>query len=99
MPPGPPKAGRGVGGALDEAIVAANRERKTRNPRDWDVQEVCITRPARRGLVETEAEELGDVMPFGGRRQHVGDMTPRYNSKHWTLFRRHYCGHGACAPV
>lgn len=42
MPPGPPMRGHGLGpgGARDEAIVAASRERKKRSPKDWGVQEV-----------------------------------------------------------
>lgn len=43
MPPGPAGGegrGLGPGGARDEAIVAASRERETRPPRDWGVQEV-----------------------------------------------------------
>lgn len=42
MPPGHPGGGAGLGpgGALDEAIVAASREKQERPPRDWGVQEV-----------------------------------------------------------
>lgn len=43
MPPGPiggEGRGLGPGGARDEAIVAASRERDKRPPRDWGVQEV-----------------------------------------------------------
>ncbi|CAN0123526.1 unnamed protein product, partial [Scytosiphon promiscuus] len=43
MPPGPAggeRTGLGPGGARDEAIVAASREREKRPPRDWGVQEV-----------------------------------------------------------
>lgn len=43
MPPGSSGGcgrGLGPGGARDEAIVAASRERDKRPPRDWGVQEV-----------------------------------------------------------
>lgn len=43
MPSGPAGGeirGLGPGGARDEAIVAASREREKRPPRDWGVQEV-----------------------------------------------------------
>ncbi len=60
MPPGPVGGegrGLGPGGARDEAIVAASREREKRPPRDWGVQEV---RTDQQGVGESRGRQRGE---------------------------------------
>lgn len=60
MPPGPVGGegrGLGPGGARDEAIVAASREREKRPPRDWGVQEVRTDQPGGGGGGEEGEQE------------------------------------------